>query len=484
MEKRTLYAVVFAVVAAIVAYATIGSHDKGERKGPKPRPIPVLKAADVTKLEITTQKDENITLAKKGTSWRITSPIDSPADAQAAKALTDGLEKLTFGDIATENISKHVEMQVADKGSAHLKVTLGTNTYEMILGQSINAYTMLRVPGQNQVWQSSNVFTYLVNKPLKDWREHIVAPITPADVTKLAISVPGGSSLVLEVEPAAADAAGADKPKRLTTTWKVTASTGDAPKAGDALDNSQPATVVQALQSLRAADFVDDPKPKELGLEPPSLVVAATTKDGEVGVEIGGNKDEDFYVRKVGEPTVYVVKKYLLDRLTYAPIDYRDKRLLSHKADEVTQLDVVQGKDTTVLHNKDGAWQLQGGGATDAAKVKALVGGVETLVADHFVTDKTVKTELDKPRATVAITLKAGGKDVLKVGGLTKDQGSYYVTVEGPGHAKPPEVMQAKKFAIDRLLRKPADLAPSAKAGPGAPPKGLPPGMPPHAPPH
>jgi hypothetical protein len=188
----------------------------------------------------------------------------------------------------------------------------------------------------------------------------------------------------------------------------------------------------------------------------------------------------------VGEPTVYSVKKYMLDRLMAPPIDYRDKRLLTLKADEISQIDVVHGKDTTVLTNKEGAFQLQGGTPADAGKIKAMVGGAETLVASHFVTDKAAKTELDKPRATVTIALKAGGKDILKVGGLTKDQADYYVTVEGPGHAKPPEVMLAKKFAIDRLLKKPADLAPTPKPAPGAGGQhGMPPGMmPPQMPPH
>lgn len=483
MEKRTLYAVVVAVLLGIGAYAVLGSHDKGERTGPKPRPVPVIKAAELTKLEITTQKDENITLEKKGTSWRITAPIDSPADGQAMKALTEGIDKLTFGDIVTENIAKHADMQVADKGSVHLKITAGGTTHELILGTSIGGYTMLRLPEQKQVWQANNLFTYLVNKPLKDWREHLVAPLQIADVSKLSVSTPGGSSVVLEVDTATPPAADGQPKKPPVTGWKVVASTGDAPKAGDALDGSQPGTVLQALQSLRAADFVDEAKPKEMGLEPPTLVVTATTKEGEVGVEIGGNKDDDFYVRKVGEPTIYLVKKYMLERLSYPPIDYRDKRLLSRKGDEIARIDVVQGKDTTALVNKDGNWELEGGGPLDKMKVNGMVGGAETLVATHFVTDKSIKTELDKPRATVTLTLKAGGKELLKVGGVTKDQGDYYVMVEGPGHAKVPEPMQAKKFAIDRLLRKPADLAPTPKPAPGAPPPGVMPphgGMPPH----
>ena len=479
MEKRTLFAIVLVALIGLGSFALLGTHEKGERVGPPPRPVAALKAADVTKLEVTTQKEESTTLEKKDGVWRITAPVDALADAMAVKTVTEALEKMTFGDVVTENVAKQLDMEVGDKGSVRVKVTSGTQAVDLMLGKSIGGYTMFRVPGHNQVWQAGNIFTYQVNKPSKDWREHLVAPVVVADVDKLSVSVPGGSSVVLVREPSEQPTDGSKKPP-VAAAWKVITSTGDAPKAGDApgdaVDATQPTTVLQAMQALRATDFVDDPKPTELGLEPPTMIVTATAKDKSIGLEIGSSKADDIYVRKVGDATVFVVKRYTLDRITYLPVDYRDKHLLARKADEISRIRIVQGKDETVVEDKDGKWSLVGGSAADDAKLKTLVGGVESLIGSHFVTDKTVKTELDKPRATVTVELKAGGKETLKVGALTKDQGDYYATVEAKGRA--PEVLQVKKFAIDRLLRKPADLAPTPKAPPGAPGHGgMPPGM-------
>ena len=143
---------------------------------------------------------------------------------------------------------------------------------------------------------------------------------------------------------------------------------------------------------------------------------------------------------------------------------------------------VVNGKDTTTLVKKDDKWSLDPAAPIDEAKAKALAGGVDSLVGSSFLTDKTVDAGLAKPRATVTATPKSGPAQVVKVGGVTKDGQDYYVQKDGSK-----DVLLVKKFAIDRLLKKPADLAPSPKpaGNPRAPRPGMmPPGMMPPGMPH
>ncbi len=453
MEKRTLISVVVAVVLGLGAYAALRAPQKGEGRAKAARPVPAMKAADITRLEITTQKDEKTTLEKRGERWMITAPGEWPADAAVVKSLLDGLEKLGFGDLVTEHADKHAQLGVGDTGSVRLKVSAGTATSDFILGQTVGGFAMLRVAGKNEVWQADRLFPYTANKAPKEWREHTIVDGDAKDVDKLSVEVPGGSRIELERD---------DK------SWKLVSSSGDAPKASDALDTSLPSTVCAGLSALRAIDFAEGKAAKDAGLQPPQLILTVEGKSKKQVIEIGAAQGDEVYVRKAGEPTMFLVKKYLLDRVLLRPVDYRDKTLLHYKAAEIARLRVVQGKDETTLVEKSGAFKLASG-ATDETKAKALVGGVESLIGSSVVTDKTAKTGLDKPRATVRVELKAGGNTTLKIGGLTSDQSEYYAALEGGK-----DVLLVKKFAIDRLLKKPADLAPGA-ASPGGP---APPGMP------
>jgi hypothetical protein len=92
MEKRTLYAAVFVVLLGLGAWAALRSPDKGEHRGPAPRPFRAIKSADIVRLEVTSQKNEKTTLEKKDGAWRVTAPSDWPADAQAVKSLTDAID--------------------------------------------------------------------------------------------------------------------------------------------------------------------------------------------------------------------------------------------------------------------------------------------------------------------------------------------------------------------------------------------------------
>jgi hypothetical protein len=294
----------------------------------------------------------------------------------------------------------------------------------------------------------------MVNKPARDWRDHTIIQVGAGDVDKLTVQA--DSKLVLEKVPGGEDAAG-KKP----ATWKIVESPPTGPKEGD-FDGSQPNTVIQALSQLRASDFAEGKSAKDVGLEPPAMTLGITVKDQTQTIEVGAQQGDDYYVRHTGDPTIFIVKKYTIERALARPIDYRDKVLLHYKADEVSRLHVVQGKDETALTWKDNKW-TEPHGPVDDGKAKAMVGGVENLVGTSFVTDKAVKTELDKPRATITVELKGGTKATLKVGALTKDNADYYAAREGRK-----DVLLVKKFAIDRILKKPADLAP----GPTGPPHG------------
>src|SRR6185503_2001236 len=110
-------------------------------------------------LELTTEKQEKTTLDKKDGAWRVTSPHDWPADQAGVKSLLDGLEKLSFGDIVTENKDKHEELGVVDGKAAHLvaKSASGATLADLIIGKAISGFTMVRPAGKDEVWQATGL---------------------------------------------------------------------------------------------------------------------------------------------------------------------------------------------------------------------------------------------------------------------------------------------------------------------------------------
>src|SRR5262249_26738618 len=99
-----------------------------------------------------------------------------------------------------------------------------------------------------------------------------------------------------------------------------------------------------------------------------------------------------------------------------------------------------------------GKWALAKGTA-DEAKVKPVVSAFENLQADGFAEAKDpATTGLAKPAGEAVLHLKNKQTVTIKVGAAPK-HGDYYVHKVGA-----PEVYRVKKYAVDRWMKKPADL--------------------------
>lgn len=451
MEKRTLYALLAVLAFGGIAFAVLRSPEKGQRQGAPPRPIAEIKAADVSRLELTNDKQEKTTLERvSATEWRVKAPGDWKADQQGVKQLLDGLEKLTFTDTASENADKHAELGVADGKSARLiaKSGAGKTLADLHIGKGVGGYTMVRLDGKNETWQAGGLYPYIVGRAPAGWRDHAIFELSVADIDKLAVEA-AGSKLVVQKEGAGADKPGADKPAEAK--WKIAESTGAAPKKAEELDLTQVSATVQGVANLHATDFADDKKVEDV--KGKGVTVTVTAKDKSHTLWVGGEKGDELYVATDGGPTVYTVKKYSLDHIARKPADYRDKTLVKAKETELSSLEITSGSDTTTLtQGKDGKWSV-GKGNADETKVKPVVAAFDNFVASGFSDDKEpAKTGLGKPSGSVVLRIKGKPPVTIKVGAATKE-GDYYVQKAGS-----PDVYLVKKYAVDRWMKKTADL--------------------------
>ncbi|MCU1280190.1 MAG: hypothetical protein JWM53_3736 [bacterium] len=447
MEKRTLYALIAVVALGAIAFAVLRAPEKGQRKGPPPRPVAAIKALDVGKLELTNDKNEKTVIERTSASeWRVRSPGDWKADQQGIKQVLDGLEKLTFADVASENPEKQAELGVADGKGARIvaKSGSGATLADLHVGKAVGGSTMVRVDGKNETWQAGGLYPYVVARGPSGWRDHAIFELTAADIDQVTVEAPG-SKLVLAKD------AGGDKDKPNDTKWKIVESTGAAPKSAAELDLQQVNAAVQGLSNLHATDFAEDKKVDDVKGKGPSLSVTAKGKTHTLWV--GGEKGDELYVASSDSPTVYTVKKFSIEHMARKPVDYRDKTIVKAKQADLAAVDITAGSETTTLTQaKDGKWTA-GKGAVDDTKVKPALAAFDNFTASGFSDDKEpAKTGLGKPAGRAVLHPKGKPPITITVGATTKD-GDYYVQRSGSA-----DVYLVKKYAVDRWMKKTADL--------------------------
>jgi hypothetical protein len=463
MEKRTLYALIGFFVFGLGAFFALRAPEKGDRSGPKPRPIPALKAADIQALELTSEKQEKVTLAKSGTAWKITSPKEAPADSAGVKSLLDALEKLAFGDMVTDQKDKQDEMGVGE-GKADRVVVKGAGDKvlaDLFIGKNVAGYTMARPAGKDEVWQTTGLYSYLLNKDAKAWRDHVIFEFPSNEGDKLSVEAGNSKLTVSKLEEKD------DKAKLLgvEAKWKIEESTGDAPKTSEALDVAMVNAAVQALSTLRSADFADDKPATETGLGAPVLKVTVTAAGMAHKLLVGSTKGDDTYLQAEGNPTLFTIKKFSFERVNHKPADYRDKTLAKVKDVDLASVEVVTGGESLSLTHAGDKWKA--GKPVDDSKVKPMVSAFENLTGGSISEEKDpAKTGLAKPTGVVTLKLKEKSAITLKVGALSADKSEYYIQKVGS-----PDVLIVKKYMVDRFLKKASDLAPAAAAPAPAPTK-------------
>ncbi|HEX2570177.1 MAG TPA: DUF4340 domain-containing protein [Polyangia bacterium] len=449
MQRKTLIALVASVLLGIAAFFTWRAPEKGTRTGPRPRPVAAFKATDVKQLELQTSDNRGqVVLKLEGATWKVTAPSAWSADQTTVKGAVDQLERLSFGDILTENPARFADFEVDDKKGAHVVVKDGAGKVLLDgwLGKAVAGYTMFRPAGKNEVWQAANIFKYALVRDLMSWRDHTLLDFKVDDVTKLEVEGEG-QKVALERVPSP------DKDKPWAAKWKVLESTVRV----DPLDDSTANDLAQTLSTLRAASFDDNAKPEAVGLQPPRVKVTVTTKGTTATVLVGNTKGDDTWIQMGSGPQIYLIQKYHAERLGQTPANFRDKTLVKVPEADLVAVDVNYQGESYSLKHEGANWKLPKGEA-DEAKLKTLISSFEELKGAAFATGVTPdQAGLKKPTGTVTLRLRDKSSITIQVGAQKDDE--YYISRVGQ-----PDLLRIKKFSADRFLKKSSDLIKTSTA--------------------
>jgi hypothetical protein len=315
---KNIIAIAVLLALGAVAFFVLRAKPATEREAVK-RVIAPVAAEAIDRIEIlrheTSQDpldDELISIERRGTAWHMTKPVEYAVNANAAKSMVDALAALSPIDVISDNKAKHAVLEVDDALGIGVKAFGGGKLLaDLIVGVSSGEMTMVRLPGQDDVYRVQGSFRAVFNKRAKNLRDHAVTPLDPGSVTR-AKFFNGADVLEIAKEGQGADAkfapVGAEIPN---FDWRKA--------AGNA----------NALTGLMTRDFQDAPVSDDIsGLgEGATRVEFEAAKGGVRGsytLWIGKDlqKERETFVKTSISDQVFLVSTHIAMRFRTKPGDY------------------------------------------------------------------------------------------------------------------------------------------------------------------
>jgi hypothetical protein len=214
------------------------------------------------------------------------------------------------------------------------------------------------------------------------------------DVTKLALTQPDGSRIVLD--------------KSGSQNWKLV-----EPMSAPA-ESFEAGELVRQISSLQSRGQLPADQVASVGLDHPSYTVELTGKDGKVSKLSFGPKPkigDTFYVLVGDRTKPDVINANIYDQLDKPAASYRSKKLLDVTSDQIRQVTITRAGNNVRLQ-KDGAdWKIVEPKAMpgDSSAISSLMFAIADLNASDFVQSpgSTASYGLAKPTMTVSFSTTA-----------------------------------------------------------------------------
>lgn len=297
-------------IGAVVFFGLLGltlwAVNSGNRQPQSSGEIPSIELDQntVTTLEITrpqNEGDERVVLSNVDGAWRVTDPVDATADQNNVESALNRLGDLRLTRIVATQPENYARLQVDDTSAVRVIAKAGEETLiRLMVGKYGSGMTMVRIDDRAEVFGASGSLRYAFDRELKAWRDRKVVSVEAADVQSIRFESPNGTFDF----------------KREGDGWAAV----EGKKALGDFDPKQVAGRLSTVARLTASDFApEETSEARAGLTEPKATVIMTLAEDQPAIvlELGDNTDEanELYLRRQGNPTIYVVSKYLADRL-------------------------------------------------------------------------------------------------------------------------------------------------------------------------
>jgi len=435
------------LVAALGGYLWLYEVPKAREEKTKAKLVAVDKTK-VTAIDLVAP-DHEVALAKTDKGWRLTKPVDAPADDGAVTAL--------IGALADAEVQKTIDELPSDlaafgldKPTVTVKVTAaGTESPPVAVGKNtaIGGKTYVRKGDEPKLYLVASTLGFALNKQAKDLRDKQLLNFQDDAVTRVDIMAENGQTTSLK--------------RKGKDAWTVD-------PGGYAADPTEVRSYLSSLRATRAVDFPDDAATDlaKYGLDKPRLQVTVVAgKEGAdthtllFGKDTTQGSQTQVYVKRADTPTVFAVGDWTFRTLSKDAPQFRDKTVFAFDPSRVGHI-VLARKDrvnVTMSRTGDGPWIVEGEEATKAKNdaISRFVDDVHDLRGSGIAAEPPgalSRFGLDAPDLRITLDDKSGGGQIATVL-LAKHDGKYYAMAQGGG-----VVFEVRDYMFTRLDKQPKDF--------------------------
>ncbi|MDP7039259.1 MAG: DUF4340 domain-containing protein [Myxococcota bacterium] len=405
MQKSTIISILALVVLGLVVFSQEGQR---QEKGIIRLSLKSLAMDTADKINVGGEKP--IVLEKKNGVWVVDATIK--ANQKAATALLDALAKIESTSFVTAKKERYADFELAEKGTLVEVAAAGKPLVFLTLGKSEAGKTY--VLGTQGIFALKGFTKVTFEKARSAWLDLAIVQEDINAAQKLDVALAGQPAFSLVK---------ADKD------W--TLAEGTMTPEGYRFDANAAKQMVSALARLRAKDILakaPTPNVSGLGDEASSLTLALKNEAGEakeISVALGvPDAAGDVYGQMKGSTQVFVLAKSSAQRLRKSIDDLRDLKLLEAQSDQLTRLELRDGKTKNVFAKVDNTWVVEKSSEKtgddfefDPAGVERRVGAILRLKADAFDPEMTMaKAGLLKPNKSIVLGYTDGTKIQLGFG--------------------------------------------------------------------
>jgi hypothetical protein len=452
MNAKTTIALVIALVLALVGVWWAQSSKTEKKRAPEAAEAKKLldpALGELRGFEIKTGSEPALVFEMRDKKWRMTAPLDWPADDASVNGDATRIKDLTYVQAYPKSDPDRPSNEQTSLENP-LKIVKLTDTdgksYVVKIGarQALSKKTYVQREGSDTIYLVDGDLAADMRKGLSEYRGKRVAEFNPADAVRVEVTGDRQYTLV-----------------KSDGRWMV-----EGPVKGRA-DAAKISGMLKALSGLSVQKFVDD-APKSLrpyGLETPRFRVAVTTetktpkpapaqptsapavpefdvKTQTIRIAMGGIVEKEIFARldDDGKPAVFALAEDSVNQSVPVLDELREKKVTNVQTNRVQQITVNSGGDSVRLTKADNQWQMTSpaGGETavpaEFAAVDDFLKALRDLTATGFEPTELPTFGFGSPRAVIELMLEGQlESEHLVVGGLTPSKTGAYVRNEREG---------------------------------------------------
>ncbi|MBU0507461.1 DUF4340 domain-containing protein [bacterium] len=270
------------------------------------RPFVQIDTAQVTSLRIESSTD-TVELARRGDQWFLTKPLEFPTAARMTDQALGRLGEMRKLTLVTDRPDRFREFQVDDSTGVKVSVTDRKKTHTFYLGKTspTAGTSYARLDGSKEVWEIAGNMTPAFKRPVRDWRDKTISEADREGFIKFTFVYPKETISATLVD----------------SVWKVEAGA----EKFDA-DKNQISRVTGLLSRMSGVDFADTLAAD--AFDAPECHLIAELALGEtldLRLIPKGEDGSQYFLRKAGAPTDYVIYKSTAEVLMRKAADLRPK---------------------------------------------------------------------------------------------------------------------------------------------------------------